>query len=70
LIYKIDKNLLIFLLNFFIYRFLFGKNKVISLAFGRGVESEYMENLHKITPHLIGNVGLLFSNKTKEEVLK
>ena len=51
-------------------RFLFGKNKVISLAFGRSVESEYKDNLFKITPHLSGNIGLLFTNKSKEEVLK
>jgi len=51
-------------------KFLFGKNKVITLAFGRGPESEYKENLHKLTSHLIGNIGLLFTNRTKEDVLK
>ena len=60
-------NFNIFFLN---KRFLFGKNKVISLAFGRSVESEYKDNLFKITPHLSGNIGLLFTNKSKEEVLK
>jgi mRNA turnover protein 4 len=49
---------------------LFGKNKVISLALGRGAESEYKDNLHKITPFLIGNIGLLFTNRSKDEVLK
>ena len=43
---------------------------MISLAFGRSVESEYKDNLFKITPHLSGNIGLLFTNKTKDEVLK
>ncbi|RNA04320.1 mRNA turnover 4 -like protein [Brachionus plicatilis] len=50
-------------------KFLFGKNKVIALALGRDPESEYKENLNKVTPYLVGNVGLLFTNKTKEEVL-
>ena len=49
---------------------MFGKNKVISLALGRGPESEYKENLHKITSHLFGNIGLLFTNRPKEEILK
>ncbi|CAF0877985.1 unnamed protein product [Brachionus calyciflorus] len=51
-------------------KFLFGKNKVIALALGRGPESEYKENLNKITPFLVGNIGLLFSNKTKQEVVE
>lgn len=51
-------------------KFLFGKNKVISLAFGRSIESEYKENLSKLIPHLAGNIGLLFTNRTKDEVLK
>jgi mRNA turnover protein 4 len=50
-------------------RFLFGKNKLVSLAFGRGPESEYKEKLHKLCPHLSGNVGLLFTNSSKEEVV-
>ena len=49
-------------------KFLFGKNKLVSLAFGRSAESSYLENIHQLTPYLIGNVGLLFTNKTKEEV--
>jgi mRNA turnover protein 4 len=53
-----------------LFRFLFGKNKVLSLALGKSPESEYKENLHKIVPYLAGNVGLLFTNKSKEEVLK
>ncbi|XP_071854130.1 mRNA turnover protein 4 homolog [Apostichopus japonicus] len=51
-------------------RFFFGKNKVIMLAFGKHPESEYKDSLHKITEKLQGNVGLLFTNKTKEEVLE
>jgi len=51
-------------------KFLFGKNKVIALALGKGPESEYKENLHQISSHLNGNIGLLFTNKSKAEVLK
>lgn len=49
-------------------KFMFGKNKVISLALGRSVESEYKDSLHKVTPHLFGSIGLLFTNKSKKEV--
>lgn len=52
-----------------IARFLFGKNKLISLAFGRSSESEYLTSLHKLTPYLVGNLGLLFTNKSREEVV-
>lgn len=51
-------------------KFLFGKNKLISLALGRNAESEYLESIHKVTPYLIGNIGLLFSNRSKEEVIE
>ena len=53
-----------------IYRFFFGKNKVMSLALGRTTEDEYKDNLHKLSKHLRGQTGLLFTNKSKEEVLK
>ena len=49
-------------------RFLFGKNKLISLALGRSQEAEYLENISQITPYLIGNLGLLFSNKNQQEI--
>ncbi|KAL4217685.1 mRNA turnover 4 [Mactra antiquata] len=51
-------------------RFYFGKNKVMSLALGRTSTDEYRENLHNIVSHLKGQTGLLFTNKTKSEVLK
>ena len=37
---------------------------------GRSPESEYKESIHKVTPFLLGNVGLLFTNRGKDEVLK
>ncbi|XP_062401048.1 mRNA turnover protein 4 homolog [Sardina pilchardus] len=49
-------------------RFFFGKNKVMMIALGRGPTDEYKDNLHKVSRFLKGEVGVLFSNKTKEEV--
>lgn len=49
-------------------RFFFGKNKVMAIALGRTPEEEYRENLHKLSAQLSGQAGLLFTNKTKQEV--
>uniref|UniRef100_W5MAE0 Ribosome assembly factor mrt4 n=3 Tax=Lepisosteus oculatus TaxID=7918 RepID=W5MAE0_LEPOC len=49
-------------------RFFFGKNKVMMIALGKGPADEYKDNLHKVSKFLRGEVGLLFTNKTKEEV--
>ncbi|KAG7478423.1 hypothetical protein MATL_G00080630 [Megalops atlanticus] len=49
-------------------RFFFGKNKVMMIALGKGPTDEYKDNLHKISKFLRGEVGLLFTNKTKDEV--
>ncbi|XP_012691380.1 mRNA turnover protein 4 homolog [Clupea harengus] len=49
-------------------RFFFGKNKVMMIALGRGPADEYKDNLHKVSRFLKGEVGVLFTNKTKEEV--
>lgn len=51
-------------------RFYFGKNKVVAFALGRSVEEEYQPNLHKLSKRLIGQMGLLFTNKKKAEVLE
>jgi len=51
-------------------RLFFGKNKVIAYALGRTVEDEMAENIHKISKKLINEVGILFTNKSKEEVLE
>ncbi|XP_064597695.1 mRNA turnover protein 4 homolog [Liolophura sinensis] len=51
-------------------RFFFGKNKVMSLALGRSPQEEYRESLHQISRQLKGQTGLLFTNTTKEDVLK
>ncbi|XP_068598555.1 mRNA turnover protein 4 homolog [Brachionichthys hirsutus] len=49
-------------------RFFFGKNKVMMVALGKGETDEYKDNLHKLSKYLRGEVGVLFTNKTKEEV--
>ncbi|XP_066526386.1 mRNA turnover protein 4 homolog [Hoplias malabaricus] len=49
-------------------RFFFGKNKVMMIALGKGPTDEYKDNLHKMSRFLRGEVGVLFTNKTKEEV--
>ncbi|KAK7119069.1 hypothetical protein R3I94_021047 [Phoxinus phoxinus] len=49
-------------------RFFFGKNKVMVIALGKGPTDEYKDNLHKLSRFLRGEVGVLFTNKTKDEV--
>ncbi|XP_052425727.1 mRNA turnover protein 4 homolog [Carassius gibelio] len=49
-------------------RFFFGKNKVMMIALGKGPTDEYKDNLHKVSRFLRGEVGVLFTNKTKDEV--
>lgn len=51
-------------------RFFFGKNKVMMVALGKTPEEEYRDNLHRVSRKLKGNVGLLFTNQTKDEVVK
>ncbi|XP_029085855.1 mRNA turnover protein 4 homolog isoform X1 [Monodon monoceros] len=49
-------------------RMFFGKNKVMMVALGRSPSDEYKDNLHRVSEKLRGEVGLLFTNRTKEEV--
>jgi len=49
-------------------RFFFGKNKVMMVALGKGETDEYKDNLCKVSKYLRGEVGVLFTNKTKDEV--
>ncbi|KAL1783622.1 mRNA turnover protein 4-like [Sigmodon hispidus] len=46
----------------------FGKNKVKMVALGRSPLDEYKDTLHQVSKKLRGKVGLLFTNRTKEEV--
>ncbi|KAL4832133.1 hypothetical protein H8958_020080 [Nasalis larvatus] len=49
-------------------RMFFGKNKVMMVALGRSPSDEYKDNLHQVSKRLRGEVGLLFTNRTKKEV--
>ncbi|KAG8431721.1 hypothetical protein GDO86_020302 [Hymenochirus boettgeri] len=49
-------------------RLFFGKNKVMTVALGKDVTDEYKDNLHKLSKSLKGEVGLLFTNRTEQEV--
>ncbi|XP_069774838.1 mRNA turnover protein 4 homolog isoform X2 [Narcine bancroftii] len=51
-------------------RFFFGKNKVMMVALGKGSADEYKDGLHKVSKQLQGEVGLLFTNRTKAEVIE
>ncbi|GCB70171.1 mRNA turnover protein 4 homolog [Scyliorhinus torazame] len=51
-------------------RFFFGKNKVMMVALGREPADEYKDGLHKVSKQLQGEVGLLFTNRTKTEVIE
>uniref|UniRef100_A0A8P0PJW1 Ribosome assembly factor mrt4 n=1 Tax=Canis lupus familiaris TaxID=9615 RepID=A0A8P0PJW1_CANLF len=48
-------------------RVFFDKNKVMMVALGRSPADEYKDNLHQVSKKLKGEVGLLFTNRTKEE---
>jgi len=51
-------------------RFHFGKNKLLGLALGKAKADEYKDGLSEISGRLWGQTGLLFTDSTKEEVLK
>lgn len=50
-------------------RFFFGRKKIAQVAFGRTEGDEHCEGLHVLAKHLVGNVGLLFTNRDFESVL-
>lgn len=51
-------------------RMFMGKNSVAKVALGRTPEEEYKDNLRHVGGLLEGNVGLLFTDKSKKETLK
>ncbi|RHY90037.1 hypothetical protein DYB35_001244 [Aphanomyces astaci] len=51
-------------------RFFLGKNKVMKVALGRTREEEYADNLFKLSADITGGVGLLMTNKSKDDVVK
>jgi mRNA turnover protein 4 len=44
-------------------RFFLGKNRVMRVALGRGASSEYKQGLAQLGERLVGNVGLLMTNR-------
>lgn len=44
-------------------RFFFGRKKIAQVAFGRSSSDEHCEGLHKLAKQLVGNVGILFTNR-------
>jgi mRNA turnover protein 4 len=44
-------------------RLFFGKTKVMSKALGSSPEDEYQPSTHLLSKYLVGNVGLLFTNR-------
>eukprot|EP01120_Amphizonella_sp_Union-15-10_P016490 TRINITY_DN872_c0_g1_i2.p1 TRINITY_DN872_c0_g1~~TRINITY_DN872_c0_g1_i2.p1 ORF type:complete len:221 (-),score=34.54 TRINITY_DN872_c0_g1_i2:53-715(-) len=51
-------------------RFLFGKNKVMAVTLGKNETDSLKPDLYKISEHLKGESGLLFTNRKKEEVIQ
>jgi mRNA turnover protein 4 len=50
--------------------FFFGKNRVMQLALGRTPATEYLPSLSKISPYLVGKMGLMLTNRSPQEVLE
>merc|ERR1719215_1247167 len=51
-------------------RILMGKNTVLAVGLGHSEEYEYRECLHLVSESLQGSIALLFTNRSKEEVMK
>ncbi|CAD6222382.1 GSCOCG00000943001-RA-CDS [Cotesia congregata] len=50
-------------------RFFFGKNKIIAIGMGKTPAEEIADGIHKLANNLHGQCGLLFTNKSKRQVL-
>lgn len=51
-------------------RFIFGKNRIMQIGLGRTKAEELAKGLHKLSQRLTGQVGLLFTERTKKDVLE
>ena len=51
-------------------RFFLGKNKVIQVALGKTPEDEHADNTHLLSKYMRGQVALMLTNKSKEELEK
>jgi mRNA turnover protein 4 len=47
----------------------FGKTKVMAKSLGSDTATEHLPGLSKLTPHLKGDVGLLFTSRSADEVI-
>ncbi|XP_055379571.1 mRNA turnover protein 4 homolog [Condylostylus longicornis] len=50
-------------------RFFFGKNRIMQIGLGRTKSEEIEPGLHKLSRRLIGQCGLLFTQRDKSEVI-
>ena len=51
-------------------KFFLGKNKVIQVALGKSPETEIADNTHLLSKYMRGQVCLVLSNKTKDQLNK
>jgi mRNA turnover protein 4 len=51
-------------------RLFFGKTKVMAKALGTSPADEYRDGLAELSSHLAGNVGLLFTSRSPQEVVE
>ena len=51
-------------------RLFLGKNSVAQVALGRTPEEEVRDNLHYLSKRLDGDSGLMFTSRSKEEVIQ
>lgn len=51
-------------------RFIFGKNRIMQIGLGRTKAEELAKGLHKLSKQLTGQVGLLFTERSKKDVLQ
>ena len=52
------------------HRFFFGKTKVMAKALGTTPADEHLTNLSALSPYLVGEVGLFFTNREPSEVIE
>lgn len=51
-------------------RLFFGKTKLMSKALGQTPETAILDNIERLSPYLSGDVGLLLTNRSPEEIFE
>ncbi|KAF1957998.1 mRNA turnover protein 4 [Byssothecium circinans] len=51
-------------------RMFFGKTKVMAKALGQTDADEHLKNLSRLSKHLVGNVGLFFTNREPQDIIE